>query len=95
MTRIIHPVNFTGVETLRKRLFLTQEEIATLLGVQRQTYLRWTTGGRPHGNKENRVKDTVNKLATIAESGWPPISLSVRPSSERLANLRKLLETFD
>lgn len=87
-------IEFTKVDTLRRHMLLTNEGMAKILKVSRQTYHNWVNGASyPAPNKEARARSTIKKLLTIVhEMNWPDGDVILASNEERIEMLLALTQ---
>ena len=82
-------LDLRGLEKVRQRMLLTQEGIASLLGITRQTYNNWIRGrSRPRGAQRDRLRATLLDISRLIETGrWPAPGVRAKDPGVRLALL--------
>jgi transcriptional regulator with XRE-family HTH domain len=73
----------TPVRAWREHLRLTQQEVATRLGIVESTYARWETRRRLRKAMENKIAAALGidvSLLDFEESIWPNIWRKTSPS---------------
>ena len=84
-------LDFTKVESLRKHMLLTTQDMAELLGVSRMTYYGWVQGKPIRKANDALVRSMLKRLlAVMTEHSWPMpevIAASQKQRKERLLEL--------
>ena len=92
------PLNFEQIEALRKKMLLTQEQMARLFGVSRITYYNWRTQivVVPRQYHMRKVREAVRKLLDImADYQWPAPDVRELPSDVRFKHLQQLVDRYE
>ena len=84
-------LDFKRVEALRKHMLLTTGNMAEILEVSRMTYYGWVKGKSVRRKNDERVRDTLRKLLSAMESGWPMPEII---AMEQKLRFRRLLEVL-
>ncbi len=84
-------IDFDKVENLRKRMGLSQKDMAELLEVSRQQYINYVGGKfRPRRAKEEFINTVVAKLVGLLTNG-EYVTMAGLSCSERYGRLKQLL----
>lgn len=89
-------IDFTKVESLRRHMLLTKDDMASILSVSRMTYYSWV-GGKPlRKANEARVRDTLKKLLSVMTShGWPMPEVCAMEQKDRRKRLVELIQELE
>ena len=87
------PLDFQRVETLRRNMLITTDQIADLFETSRQTYYNYVKGNSaPHPRKLEKIKEVVRRLVFLAvEQEWPSSDLIGARSHDRFSALKQEL----
>lgn len=87
-------VDFAKVEVLRRRMLLSKNQLATLLGVSRLGYHNWVSGkSLIRAKNAARVKRVLRRLLNILmEEEWPSPAMIEADSDVRFAKLVELMD---
>lgn len=87
-------IEFDKIEAVRKRLQLTQNDMAIAFGVSRLTYIKWVKGGAVRPTNAGRIRDTMLKIAALVRTGqWIIQDVAALPPDIRNQRLLALLNT--
>lgn len=85
------PLNFNGVEALRKAMLLNMTHMAKALTVSRVTYSGWVDGKPIRKGNDAKIRVIIKRMFDIMKSGWPePEHVAMTPVI-RFNNLMMLL----
>ena len=71
-TEELKPINFNGVEALRKHMLLNTSQMAKFLGVSRVTYGGWVKGKPIRKGNNVKVRAALKKLfVVVTDHEWP------------------------
>ena len=94
-TTMIDAEFFAKVETLRKNMLLTTEQMCKLIDTSRMSYYGWVKGKPLRKSSEEKVKTTVKKLLRVMKDhDWPTSEEIVMPSDMRFERLKTLLADY-
>jgi DNA-binding XRE family transcriptional regulator len=89
-------IDFTKVESLRRHMLLTKDDMASVLSVSRMTYYSWLEGKPLRKANEQRVRGTLKKLLTVMTThGWPMPEVCAMEQKDRKKRLVELLQELD
>jgi transcriptional regulator with XRE-family HTH domain len=85
-------LDFGKVESLRKHMLLTTQQLCKLFGVSRMTYYGWLKGKNIRKHNDFKVRRRLRQLlAVMHEHEWPTPDVIGVSSVERFEKLKKLL----
>ena len=85
------PIDFNGVEALRKHMLLNTTQMSTVLGVSRVTYGGWVKGKPIRKGNNARVRETLKKLFTVVTvHKWPEPEIIAMSPVQRFNTLLDL-----
>ncbi len=86
------PIDFNGVEALRKHMLLTTAQMAKVLGVSRVTYSGWTKGKPIRKGNNAKVRAALKKLfVVVTDHEWPKPEVIAMASAMRFDTLLELI----
>jgi len=89
-------IDFNQIDSIRKRMLLSVDSLATLFGITRVTYYNWMSGVKPRKPKQLQVRKVMRNLATaVAVHNWPTEEAFQVRQPERLKMLQELLASLD
>lgn len=86
------PLDFSKVEAVRKRMLLSQADMAKLLSVSRMTYYSWVCGKPLRKVNEDKVKRMLKKLLYAVAQGWPMPEVHTMSVACRMQKLQEILD---
>ena len=88
------PIDFAGVEALRKHMLLNTTQMSKLLSVSRVTYSGWIKGKPIRKSNNLTVRTALQGLFTVLKDHeWPKPEVIAMPPAQRYNHLLELLHT--
>ena len=78
----LKPIDFNGVEALRKHMLLNASQMSEFLGVSRVTYGEWVKGKPIRKSNNANVRNALKKLfMVVTDHKWPkPEIIAMTPT---------------
>jgi DNA-binding transcriptional regulator YiaG len=87
----VKPIDFNGVEALRKHMLLNTSQMSTFLGVSRVTYGGWVKGKPIRRGNNAKVREALKKLFTVVKvHKWPEPEVIAMVPEHRFNTLLEL-----
>jgi DNA-binding transcriptional regulator YiaG len=86
------PLDFSQIDTIRRRMLLTVQDIAELFGVTRATYYGWLKGKPLRKNNDEAVRVMLRRLlSVVSQHKWPSPTARAANQKQRRDMLVALL----
>lgn len=91
-----NPIDFKKVESLRRHMLLTANDMSSLFGVSRMTYYGWIRGKPPRKGNDGTVRTVLKQLlAVMVDDKWPVPEVIAMGQPQRKERLDELLKRFN
>lgn len=85
------PIDFSGVEALRKHMLLNTTQMSKFLGVSRVTYSGWIKGKPIRKGNNAKVRAALKQLFTVVtDHEWPKPEVIAMAPAQRFNTLLEL-----